>query len=525
LKLPTPSEMAALEQEAHERYGISVAVLMERAGARTADIARRLLRDRGGRRVVVLVGKGNNGGDGLVAARHLSGESSVRVLLAVPPEELHGDPAAHWRSLRERHVDTLDARTLDAASLDHLLSDADLLVDAIFGTGFRGPAEGVPARVIEAANRSGTPILAVDVPSGTDAGSGRADPPCIHATATVTMALPKVGLVQYPAAAHAGRIFVADIGLPPALVDGAPLQTALAIAAWVDRTLPRRHQDSHKGLYGHVLVVAGARGFAGAAVLCARGAIRTGAGLVTVGVPASIAAGPPASLPEAMTRALPETASGTLSESACDVIAELAADMEVVAIGPGLTTHPEVVTLVRRLLPRLESPVVVDADALNALAPEPMLLRDVPGPVVITPHPGEMARLIGRTPAEVQRDRTGTARETAHTLGVVTILKGARTVVAAPDGRALLIPTGNAAMATGGMGDVLTGAVAALVGQRIPPFEAAACAAYLHGLAGDLAAAPRGELGLLAREVADEIPRALARVRAGEVDDGVTAVA
>lgn len=525
MKLPTPQEMAALEREAHDRHGISVATLMERAGARTADVARRLLRDRGGRRVIVLAGKGNNGGDGLVAARQLSGEAHVRVLLVAPAEDLRGDPAIHLQVLRERRVEILEARTLDAAELDRVLRDADLLVDAIFGTGFRGPAEGAPAHVIEAANRSGTPILAVDVPSGANAATGQADPPCIRAAATVTMALPKAGLVQYPAAAHAGRIFVADIGLPPALVEGAPIRTALALAGWVDRTLPRRPQDSHKGLCGHVLVVAGARGFAGAAVLSARGAIRTGAGLVTIGIPASLAAVPPASLPEAMTRPLAETAAGTLSEGACDAIVEAAGAAGVTAIGPGLTTHPEVVALIRRLLPRLESPVVVDADALNALAGEPLRLRDVPGPVVITPHPGEMARLLGRSTADVQRDRTGIAREAARTLDAVTVLKGARTVVAAPDGRALIIPTGNSAMATGGMGDVLTGAVAALLGQRIPPFEAAACAAYLHGLAGDLAAAARGELGLLAHEAADAIPRALARVRAGEVDDGITAVA
>ncbi len=521
--------MAVLEQQAHERHGISVSALMERAGARAADAARLLLRERGGRRVVVLAGKGNNGGDGLVAARHLVGDSQVRVLFAAPSDELRGDPAVHLHALRERHVEIIEARTQAAGALDRLLRDADLLVDAIFGTGFRGPAGGAPAEIIEAANRSGTPILAVDVPSGTDAESGRADPPCIRAVATVTMALPKVGLVQHPAAAHAGRVFVAEIGIPPSLVDAAPIHTTLALAAWVDRTVPARDPDGHKGLFGHVLVVAGARGFAGAAVLCARGALRAGAGLVTIAGPASLAGVPPASLPEAMTRSLPETAAGTVSESACDMIAELAAERQVVAIGPGLTTHPDVVALVRRLLPRIEAPVVVDADALNALASEPGRLRDVPGPVVITPHPGEMARLVGRTAAEVQRDRLGTAREAARTFGTITILKGARTVVAAPDGRAVIIPRGNAAMATGGTGDVLTGAVAAMLGRRLPPFEAAACAAYLHGLAGDLAcgvsAGPSRELGLLAHEVADAIPRALARVRAGEVDDGFTAVA
>jgi hydroxyethylthiazole kinase-like uncharacterized protein yjeF len=524
MKLPTPSEMAEMERRCQEAHGITVGALMEQAGLRTAEVARHLLRLRGGRRVTVLAGKGNNGGDGLVAARHLAGDGPTRVLLLVPPDEIHDDPAGHLRLLRERQVrmDVVDA--LSDSDLATALRDADLIIDAIFGTGFRGPARGVPARVIEAANASGVPILAVDLPSGVDAASGRADPPCIHAVATVTMALPKVGLVQYPAAAHVGRLYVADIGIPQSVIDEAPIMTELATAGWVDSTLPRRPPEGHKGRFGRVGIVAGARGFAGAAVLVARGAIRAGAGLVTIGLPASLAAVPSASLPEAMTRPLPENAAGTLSEEASDAVVEFAASVDVVAIGPGLTTHRDVVALLHRALPRLERPVVLDADGLNAFAGDARRLRDAPGPVVITPHPGELARLLGRKTQEVQDDRLGIARETARLVGGVVVLKGARTVIAAPEGRVRLIPTGNAAMATGGMGDVLTGAVAALLGAGLPPFEAAACAAYLHGLAGDLAAAARGELGLLAHEVADDIPRALARVRSGEVDDGISLI-
>jgi len=516
--------MAALERQAQEQYGISVAALMEHAGARTADVARRLLAVHGGRRVVILAGKGNNGGDGLVAARYLAEDGPARVLLLAPARELRGEPALHLQTLLDRHVPVDEVDALPVAELGQRFHDADLVVDAIFGTGFRGPAQGLSARVIEEANRSGVPILAVDVPSGADAGSGRADPPCIHAAATVTMALPKVGLVQYPAAAYVGRLFVADIGMPDALLRDASIPTELVTAAWVDRTFPRRGADGQKGQFGRVGILAGARGYAGAPVLAARGAIRAGAGLVTVGLPASLASVPPASLPEAMTRPLPENAAGTLSEDAAEAVLEFLAGKTVAGMGPGLTTHPDVVALLHRVLPRLDLPVVLDADALNAFVGDARRLREVPGPLVITPHPGEMARLLGRTIAEIQADRPAAARDAARVVGGVVILKGARTVVASPDGRVLIIPTGNAAMATGGVGDVLTGAVAALMGERVPPLEAAACAAYLHGLAGDLAASARGELGLLAHEVADEIPRALARVRAGEVDDGVTAV-
>ncbi|HXX37165.1 MAG TPA: NAD(P)H-hydrate dehydratase [bacterium] len=522
MKLPTPAEMAALERGAQDQFGISVASLMDRAGACAAEAGRRLLRPRGGRRVVVAAGKGNNGGDGFVAARELADEAVVTVILAAPEEEIQGEAALRLRGLRERNVPVVAAASFDDVSLARALGDADLLMDAIFGTGFRGPATGEPARVIDAINRSGVPVLAVDVPSGIDARTGHADPPCVRAAATVTMGLPKVGLMQYPAAACSGTVFVADIGFPAALVENAPIATELAVAAWVDRTLRRRPPDSHKGQSGRVAVIAGARGFIGAAVLASRGALRTGAGLVTVGLPGSFVAVPAGSLPEAMTRALPETPEGTISERALEAVLDLAGDASAVAIGPGLTTHPEVASLVRALLPRLEHPAVLDADALNVLAGMPELLRDAPGPFVITPHPGEMARLLGRGISDVQRDRVETARSTAVSLGVTVVLKGARTVVAEPGGHVRIVPTGNAAMATAGMGDVLTGAITALLAEGVAPFEAATCGAYLHGCAGDLAAC--GDRGLLAHEVADAIPRALARVRTGDVDDGVRTV-
>jgi NAD(P)H-hydrate epimerase len=430
--------------------------------------------------------------------------------------------------VRERHITVHEAPGMPPADLDTALRGTDLIIDALFGTGFRGPVRGVPAALIEAANRSGVPILAVDVPSGIDAATGAAEPPVIHAAATVTMGLPKLGLVQYPAAGFAGRLYVADIGMPETIVDAAPIRADLIEAAWIDRTFPRRRQDGHKGLYGHVFIVAGSRGFTGAAVLAARGAIRAGAGLTTVAMPQSLATVPNASLPEAMTLPLPETDTGTMTAAAEGVIREAAAaagdgrHAAVVAMGPGLTTHPDVGKVVRGLLASLSGPVVVDADALNVLANDPAPLRDASGPVVITPHPGELSRLVGASIPDIQRDRVAAARSAAESLRVVTILKGARTVVTAPDGRTGIIPNGNGAMATGGTGDVLTGVVAACLGQRLPAWEAAVCAAYLHGLAGDVAA--RGELGVLSHEVADALPPALARIRAGSVDDGITYV-
>ena len=516
--------MAALEQRCQEVCGIDSAELMEAAGRRTAEVARRLLRDAAGRRCLILAGKGNNGGDGMVAARHLSGDGPTRVLFAAPLREIPERLAARLEDLHRAHVPVEEAGALSASALGDLMRGADLLVDAIFGTGFRGPARGLPAQVIEAANASGVPILALDVPSGVDASTGRAEAPCIRAAATVTMALPKAGLVQYPAASYVGRLFVAEIGIPESLIGEAPVPTSLATAGWVRQTIPPRPAGAHKGRFGHVAVVGGARGFGGAPILAARGAIRTGAGLVTIGLPSSLAPSALAALPEAMTRPLAENSAGTLAGDGFEAAHEFVAGADVVALGPGLTTHPDTVDLIRLLVPRIARPLVLDADGLNAFAGEAERLRHRDGPLVITPHPGEMARLLGREIGEVQDDRLSAAREAAKVCGAVALLKGARTVVACPEGRAAVIPTGNPAMATGGMGDVLTGAIAALLGSGVPPFEAASCGAYLHGLAGDLAAGSRGEFGLLAREVADTIPMAMARVRSGEVNDGIVPI-
>jgi ADP-dependent NAD(P)H-hydrate dehydratase / NAD(P)H-hydrate epimerase len=516
--------MAALEQRCQDVYGIDTGQLMEAAGRRTAEVARRLLRSAGGRRCLVLAGKGNNGGDGMVAARHLVGDGPTRVLFAAALREIPERLAARLEDLRRAHVPVEEAGALSASGIGDAMRDADLIVDAIFGTGFRGPARGVPAQMIEAANASGVPILAVDVPSGVDASTGRAEAPCIRAAATVTLALPKAGLVQYPAASYAGRLFVADIGLPEPLIREAPVPTSLATAAWVCHTIPPRPADAHKGRFGRVAVVGGARGFGGAPILAARGAIRAGAGLVTIGLPSSLAPSALAALPEAMTRPLAENSAGTLTDDGFEGAHEFAAEGDVVALGPGLSTHPDTVALIRRLLPGIARPIVLDADGLNAFAGDAERLRQRGGALVITPHPGEMARLLGREIGEIQHDRLAAAREAAKVCGAVALLKGARTIVACPEGRAAVIPTGNPAMATGGMGDVLTGVIAALLGSGLPPFEAASCGAYLHGLAGDLAAGSLGEFGLLAHEVADSIPRAMARVRSGEVNDGIVPI-
>ncbi|MER3456134.1 MAG: bifunctional ADP-dependent NAD(P)H-hydrate dehydratase/NAD(P)H-hydrate epimerase [candidate division GAL15 bacterium] len=523
MRLVTASEMRELEQRAVREAGLPTLVLMEHAGRAVAQVTWRLLRERGGSRVAVVCGKGNNGGDGLCAARHLANAGvAVRVYLLAGDQDVEDDAAVNLRTLRAAGVGVDNVVGPVDTSLRAMAVGADVVVDAIFGTGFRGSAVGLPARAIEAINDCGLPVVSVDVPSGLDADTGKVEGACVRAQVTVTMGLPKVGLFVYPGAAYCGQVVVADLGLPRRMVLEAPaLPTEVATAAQVSWRLPPRAPDTHKGTYGRVLMVAGSARFPGAPKLAALGALRCGAGLVRLLVPECIFPAVASSALEFMPAALPDQ-EGALAPSALEALMEFAQDADVVAAGPGLTTAEGVAHLVRRLVEVCDRPLVLDADALNVLRGQHALLRSARAPVVITPHPGELARLLGVSTSEVQRARLEVARSTARLLGAVTLLKGARTVVASPEGRVVVNPTGNPGMASGGMGDVLTGAVAAFIAQGLVPFEAAWVAAYLHGLAADLLAEERGDRGLLAHDVADRIPEAIYRVRTGRVREPFT---
>ncbi|MDR5683638.1 MAG: NAD(P)H-hydrate dehydratase [Armatimonadota bacterium] len=519
MKLPTTEQIREIERRALEEAGLPTVVLMEHAGRATAVTALRMLRARSGRRVVVVCGKGSNGGDGLCAARHMvNAGAAVRTYLLARDQDLTGDSATNLRALRACHTEVDNIVGASDAAVRGMVAGADLIVDAIFGTGFRGPAVGIPARAIEAINDSGTPVVAVDVPSGLDADTGRIEGPCVRATVTVTMGLPKLGMAVYPGAAHCGEVVVADLGIPRNVVMDSRIPAEIATAAQVRRFLPPRAPETHKGTYGRVLLVAGSARFAGAPKLTALGALRAGAGLVRLAVPDSIFGAVAADVLEAMPAGLP-AADGALDAAALDPILELAQDADVVAIGPGLSAAKGVEDVVRGLVGSCDRPMILDADALNVLRGQHTLLRGARAPVVITPHPGELGRLLGVATSEIQRGRIESARSTARLTGAVTLLKGARTLVADPEGRLVVIPTGNPGMASGGMGDVLTGAVAALVGQGLGPFDAAWVGAYLHGAAGDLLAAEIGDRGLLAHEVAERLPVAMRRVRMGEISE------
>lgn len=504
MRLCSAAEMRAIERVAIEEHGVPGIALMERAGAAVAQTARALL-DPGGRAVVVC-GGGNNGGDGWVAARLLRGAGrEARVVALVAPSRLQGDAARACAAAVEAGV----AYTLvgDAAAVDTIAAaTGDVLVDAIFGTGLSRPPDGIFAAAIERMNElraSGAKVLAVDVPSGLSADTGHAAGACVHADATVTFAFQKRGLVLYPGAALAGEVAVADIGIPPAAAASVPVSCELLCPRDALALVPPRRRDAHKGDAGRVLVIAGSPGKTGAAHLALAGALRGGAGLVMLAARPEVLPFALAGRPEAMSFAL--EGEGPLAAADRPALLEAARGVDALVIGPGIPRGPGTARLLRDVLAHAPTPAVLDADALNALAEEPALLGNWPSPVVLTPHPGEMARMCGISISAVQADRVEIARAKAEAWGCTVVLKGARTVVAAPGHPSAVVPTGNPGLASGGTGDVLAGLVGALLASGLEPWDAARAAAWVHGRAGDLAADVHGERGLLASDVADRI--------------------
>ena len=508
LPILSPSEAAALDRSSAEG-GVSVLELMENAGRAVAKAATALAGGAYGRRAAVLCGKGSNGGDGLVAARLLEHSGmGVCALLLAGPNAFEGPAAQNFQ--RYDRAGSQWRTVADAqGGLGREVARADVVIDAVFGTGFMGRAQGPFADAIVAMNGSAAPVLAVDVPSGVEAENGAVLGPAVDADVTVTFGALKPGLVFLPGAAHAGEVVVADIGFPPALV-----RSDLLLVEQADAMPPADDPHANKRSRGTVLVVAGSRGMTGAASLCASAAYRTGAGLVVLAVPESILRVAQAAVTEALFVPLPETADGTVAASAEAVLLERAREAHAMAIGPGLSRQPETAGLVRRVVAAAGIPIVLDADGLNAFQGHRAELADREAPAAITPHAGEFARLFGVTAQEVEEDRVGMARKAAEELRCTVLLKGPSTLVADPGGVVYVNPTGGPALATGGTGDVLTGMVAALMSRRRGgPTIAAYSAAFAHGRAGDLAASERGE-GTVAADLLGFIPRALFGVAA-----------
>lgn len=514
MRVVTAAEMREIDRQAIQEYVIPGIVLMENAGLQVIRIIQRIFPQVANKVFTILVGKGNNGGDGLVIARHLHNlGAQVKVLLMADPEEFQGEALVNlkiWQRLGQPVYQVNQVNGINIVKV--ALLNTDLVIDALYGTGFRGTVNEKVARVISLVNTSQVTVLAVDIPSGLEADTGKAQGPCIKADHTVTFGLPKLGLVLEPGASIAGTLHVADISLPKDLIENKNISRQLLTKKLLSPWFAPRQPESHKGSYGHVLIVAGSRNMSGAARLTVRGALRSGAGLVTLGVPQSIQPLVAAVLDEAMTRGLPETEAGSLAVTAVEPVLEACAAVNVLALGPGLSTHPETVEFVRNLLPRLKIPVVLDADALNALVGDTAILEDLQVPVIMTPHPGEMARLLGLTIPEVQEKRLELASKAAQQWQSIVLLKGTKTIIASPAGEICINPTGNPGMATGGSGDVLTGVIAGLLAQGFTSFQAAAAGAYLHGLAGDLAAQELSQVSTLAGDVVNYLPAAFKEV-------------
>ena len=512
MRVLTSEEMRALERAASEELGIPPLILMENAAIGLVDAIGE--RFPGARSPLVLCGPGNNGGDGLAAARHLAARGyAPRVVLATGGRALRGDAAQQLDIARRMDLPILEASELGA--IGEAWRGSDLLVDALFGTGLSRPLEGFFADLVNRFDLLDLPRVAVDLPSGLDASSAEIQGPSLRADLAVALGAPKIAHVLAPACDRFGSLVVADLGLPPALLERASKLEWLATEDMAACLAPRP-RGGHKGTFGHVLVVGGSPDLRGAPALAALGALRAGAGLVTAAVPHGIAANVHAAVVEAMTVSLPWSEPEGLESQAIDRVLEAAAGKEVVVIGPGLGRRAGTAAAIREFVRRLPVAVVLDADGLNAFEGRSRDLRARAAPTILTPHPGELSRLLGSSVPAIEGDRLAAVRAAAADSGAVVVLKGRATLIAEPSGEVAVNPTGNPGLATGGTGDVLAGCIGALVAQGYEPFTAAELGAYLHGLAGDLLAVERGEIGLAARDVAAALPRAAAHLRAAE---------
>ncbi|MFQ5656941.1 MAG: NAD(P)H-hydrate dehydratase, partial [Candidatus Methylomirabilales bacterium] len=508
-------EMRELDRRAEAEYGIPSLILMENAGAGAVREMERYFPRLNQSRVAVVCGKGNNGGDGLVVARHLANRGvRIQILLLAKKEEFKGDAATNLRIAEKSGVRLVDVGTgSDLRAHREALLTSDLIVDAILGTGLTGPARGISAEAIELVNTLERPVVALDLPSGLGSDDGRVQEPCIRAHLTLTFALPKRSLLLFPAARYAGEIRVVDIGIPRVLLSDPKLPVNLIGHNEVRAAFPPRDPDAHKGTYGHVLVLAGSPGKTGAAALCSLGALRIGAGLVTLAVPEGLHESMEAKLTEVMTVGLPETEERTVAFQARDDLLNLMEGKRVLALGPGLSTHPQTAQLVVELIRSAKVPLVIDADGINSLARQKDVLTRASVPVILTPHPVELSRFLWVPKEEVLEKRIPIAQKVAATYNIYLVLKGAQTLIAEPGGAVHINPTGNPGMATGGVGDVLTGMIAGLVSQGISPALAAAAGVYLHGLAGDLACQHLGPEAMIATDLLEKLPEAFRAVK------------
>ena len=509
--LVTAGEMQEMDRQTIATHGIPGLELMENAGRGATRVLLDQFGDQVRAGVGIFCGKGNNGGDGFVIARCLAEKGiDVSVYLLAKIAALKGDAAANLERLVPLDIQVIEIPDEDTFSKTKpSLSDYGLLVDAILGTGLTSDVKGLFETVINfinTLNRTGSAVFAVDIPSGLNADTGQPCGTCIRAQGTATFGLAKIGHFTYPGAEYTGTLEIIDIGIPGSIVQAVGPKQYLLTSQQIRNYFKPRSADTHKGRTGHLLVIAGSPGKTGAAAMTAMSAMRAGAGLVTLGIAESLNPILETQALEVMSAPLPENQNGVLGNSALKDIKKMEAGKTCLAIGPGIGQAEETRSLVKKIINQSQIPVVIDADGLNNIAGQTQLLKKIKCPAVLTPHPGEMARLMDVTPAEVQQNRLQCARDFATNFKVHLVLKGAATVIAHPDGSAYMNPTGNPGMASGGMGDVLTGVLAGFITQGFSPEAAAHAAVYVHGAAADTLAKTIGPIGYLASEVMNAIP-------------------
>lgn len=538
MKVVTANEMQGIDGKTISKYGIPGHVLMDRAGAAVASKIKEIL---GKKKIIVIAGGGNNGGDGLVCARDLAGSGwNVKVLMLDKQNKLSPDCMLQMRVAKKKGVPVeyragVTKRDLHGA----------VVVDAMLGTGLNKNIEGSMSEVIAVLNRSDSPVMSIDIPSGISSDTGRIMGAAVKADYTVTFGLPKRGHFLYPGAEHTGRLFIEDIGFPEDLLTSDELCVELIEKGYVSALIPDRPRYSHKGDYGHVLIVAGSRGKTGAALMAAKACMRAGAGLVTLGVPESLIGVFQSRVTEEMTLPLPDRGDGSLSSKAVDAILRFLSDSaDILCIGPGIGVSDDTRTLLSEIIQSSRSPVIIDADGINSLSQAIGnrqgaigVLKKARTPIILTPHTGEMARLLqgargkrqgvrGETlrtlyepldpshrpnselMTEIEHDRINAAISFSRYAGTYLVLKGAPTIVAEPGGKAFINPTGNPGMATAGTGDVLTGIIGSFLGQGLNPLNASIAGVYIHGLAGDIASQKKGEHSLIASDIIESLPAA-----------------
>ena len=508
--LVTAEQMREMDRLTIEKYRVPSLTLMERAGQAVAEAVLENFAPSAKRGVLIVAGKGNNGGDGFVVARVLKRKHiPCEVALLARKDEISPDAAHNLRAYLKLKgkVTEINADRLDL--LTALMNRKGLVVDAILGTGIKSAVRGLLGDAITIINTSGLPIVAIDIPSGLDTDRGVPLGVAVQAEMTVALGFPKLGEVIHPGISYVGDLAVADIGIEASAVAEVAAQTELLDRETVRWLVPRRDADTHKGTYGHVLAVAGSRGKTGAAILTCRAAMRSGAGLVTLAAPGSLNDIFAGALIEVMTEPLNDNNTGEMEPLGDQDWHRLLERKTALLFGPGIGVNAATQNSLRWLLKNLDVPWVIDADGLNNLALDIDRLRHAKTPPVLTPHPGEMARLAGKSTAEINAHRVEIARSFAVEHRCYVVLKGARTVIATPAGKVSINPTGNPGMASGGMGDALTGILSALLGQGFAPENAMKLGVYLHGFVGDRVAAERGVIGLIASDIIDGLPAGL----------------